>query len=133
MTAARGTVMTDEPKAKRPDLKVVPFAPPRPNPLVPVPSVVERCEYLLALAKAGKIRGIGYALVKYADQDERSPGVWTWAAGYAKDLESSTTTIMAASISILQHKYMLEDVVQRYPSVEVPPPEGAPEDETRTE
>jgi hypothetical protein len=125
--------MTETQKPNKADLKVVPFAPPRQSDLSPVPNVVERCEYLLALAKAGKLRGIGYALVKFADQDERSPGVWTWASGYAKDLQSSTTTIMAASISILQHKFMTEDVLQRYPSVEVPPPEAETEDETRTE
>ena len=124
--------MTDQ-RLKKTDLKVVPFTPSRPNELVPVASVVERCEYLLGLAKAGKLRGIGYALVKYADQDERNAGAWTWASGYARDQDSSTTTIMAASISILQHKFMTEDVLERYSSVAVPQPESAPDEDTKTE
>jgi len=124
--------MTDNQNAKKSDLKIVPFKAPRRNEFIPVPSVVERCEHLLALAKAGKLRGIGYALVEYVDKDESGPGVWTWAAGHAKDSTASTTTIMAASISILQHQF-LEGIMQRYPTVDIPPPEDAPEDETKTD
>lgn len=46
-----------------------------------VKEVVTRCERLLALAKAGKIRGVAYAMVQYQDGSDNSPVGWTWAVG----------------------------------------------------